>query len=172
MRVETGVVKNFEIKKNKDGSQPVRLLQCVISDPEDVQTVEWISQAGEDSGPPKNSAVIIVSVGSTKFAIAVDDGIQPGNLPEGEKHLYSSLNGIKKAGLIFKTDGVLEINGNQDFAIRFSDLQTVFDTLAQALNTEFENIRDAITFLGGSYQPSEIEINIGTAKVSTVKLPK
>jgi hypothetical protein len=67
MRLETGVISGWQIKKNKDGSQPVRLLQVVISDPQDVQTVEWISQAGEDSNPPKKSSALILPVGYDFF---------------------------------------------------------------------------------------------------------
>lgn len=116
-----GIVKSSEIKKNRDGEQDQILLQVEISDADDIQTVELITHAGNDSRPPKGSRVIIVDVGSAyKLGIAVDDLIVP-SVNEGEKKLYSSDAGVIKAFIDFLKNGILELNGNSKGVARLDD---------------------------------------------------
>lgn len=153
MQLETGVVSGWEIKKNKDGDQPVRLLQVIISDPQDVQTVEWMGNSGEDDGLVAGMTVLIGTVGSTKFAFAADDGLEP-DAGGNEKKIYSSENGVKAAeinlrkngdieiksksgaSVNLKTSGEIELNGNTDFVISFTQLQTLLTQFALDINTE------------------------------------
>ena len=182
MEPEIGTVTGWEIKKNKDGSAPVRLLQVVISDPEDVQTVEWIGKQGEDDGIILGSAVLIIPVGSTKYAFALDDGIQP-VAGDGEKKLYSIDSGAKaaelnlgktgdieikaKAGgnINLKEAGELELNGNNDFLISFTQLQTILSQFALAINTEFAKY---VLIAPGTALP--VAVDITPAKTEKIQI--
>lgn len=182
MNVETGIVTGWEIKKNRDGPAPVRLLQVVISDPEDVQTVEWIGKQGEDDGVILNSTVLIVPVGSTKYAFALDDGIEP-VAADGEKKLYSIDSGAKAAeinldktgdieikaktggNINLKEAGELELNGNNDFLISFTQLQTILSQFATAINVELAKY---VLITPGTALP--VTIDITPAKMEKIKI--
>jgi len=168
MTAETAFpVTGRKIRKNQDGLFEVRMIQVEITDPKDIQSVQFISQSGEDSSPPDGSAVIILTIGTTKFAIAAEDNILPAALP-GEKLLYSSAGGAKQAEISLRTNGDIELNGNTDFAVRLDALQIIMNTLATALDTEFAAIDTAVP----AYSfVTPITIDLTTAKVTTVKLP-
>ena len=170
MVAETGLVTGSEIKKNRDGGKPVRLLQAVISDPDDVQTVEWIGKPGEDNGLQPGDTVAIITIGSTKFAIAADDGITP-DAADGEKKLYSRSGDAKAAEVIFRVNGDIELNGNADFLISFNQLKQIIDAFATDLNAEFTAVATAINGIAPeSYTPTVIEFDITAAKVEDLKI--
>lgn len=134
--IRTGKITGSEVKKNRDGVGNRRLLQVEISDPDDIQTVELMASAGEDVNPPVGNRVLILDVGAAyKIAIAADDGIEP-SMDEGEKKLYSIDGGAISAFINLLNTGILELNGNADFAVRFNALQTAFDQLV----TDFNNL--------------------------------
>ncbi len=189
-----GRITGRKIGKNRDGTKNVLLLQVEITAPEDIQTVELISQDGEDTNPVDNSRVVIIPIGQAyKIAIAVDDGIEPdaAQVP-GEKKIYSSDGGAIKAFIQwFKTGAmiisgtllqilgstkieitapIIEVNGNADFAVRYTVLETAF----QAFQSEF----DAHIHIGVLVGPANTGVpivpsaaDITPAKVTTVKLP-
>lgn len=182
MRLETGVVSGSEIKKNKDGERPVRLLQVIISDPQDVQTVEWLGDPGEDNGVAPGMTVLIGTVGSAKFAFAADDNIEPDAL-DNEKKLYSVKDNAKSAEINLRTNGDIEIkssaganinlrregdielNGVGDFVISFTQLQTLLSQFATAINTELAKLR--------TVPPPPailVSIDITPAKVENIKI--
>lgn len=116
-----GEVTGNSIEKNRDGTKNVRLLQVKISDDQDIQTAELYSPAGDDSCPPDGSLVKIIDLGNNwKIAVAVNDGIEPES-DKGEKILYSSSNGAKKAIHKFGTDEVHTFNGGAKDAARKDD---------------------------------------------------
>ena len=175
--IRTGIVTGSEFKKNRDGGNARLLLQVQITDADDVQTVEYMSPPGEDSNPPDGSKVLIVDVGlAYKIAIAADDNIQP-SMQEGEKKLYSISDGSIAAFINFLQGGTIEINGNNDFAVRFSELETGFNQMKTDFNN-FINIFNTHTQVvsGGSAQAPAIpgvqtSADISGAKVNEVKLP-
>ena len=132
--IYVGEVTGQEIAQNKDGDHPVRLLQVEFA-PDDVQTVEHgTSGPGEDSAPPIGSRVVVLAVTkSYRITIAVDDEIDP-EVEEGERKVYSSAGGAIKAFAYFKKDGVIELNGADDFAARFNELKRGFDKLVDDFN--------------------------------------
>jgi hypothetical protein len=142
----------------------VRLLQVVISDPEDAQTAEWIGKQGEDDGIILNSTVLIVSVGSTKYAFALDDGIEP-VAGDGEKKLYSIDSGAKAAEINLDKTGDIEIKSNNDFLISFTQLQTILTQFATAINIEFAKY----TLLPAQV-PIPVAIDITPAKTEKIKI--
>ena len=130
----TGTVKGREIKKNRDGDEKVLILQVEISDPDDLQSVELITQAGEDYNPPDDSRVIITQSGRAwKIGIAVDDKIEP-SVEVGERKSYSSENGTIKAQIYYKKNGDLQLNDGDDWAVQFSALKNEFNELNDKYN--------------------------------------
>ncbi len=112
MKQAIGRVTGKEYKKNKDGTQIKLLLQVEVTSPEDIQTVELMSQTGEASKPPNDSKVVIVSIGeANKIAIASADAIEH-NLEDGEKIIYSTSADGKtlKASTHYKNDGNIITN--------------------------------------------------------------
>lgn len=88
--VRTGRVTGRQTEKNKDGVDTVRLLQVVVTDRDDVQTVQLVSQTGEESNPPDGSAVVLVPAGpALKLAVATFDRVAP-DLAVGGKRIYST----------------------------------------------------------------------------------
>ena len=134
-----GTVKGFKVGKNRDGTKDVVLLTVEIYK-DDIQTVELMTHAGDDTIPPDESKVIVLSVGDAwKIGIATNDGIKS-TMDAGEKQLYSSANDIIKAFIKFKKDGNLEINGKNDNAVRFKELESVVNDIRtdhNALNAAF-----------------------------------
>jgi phage gp45-like len=135
--MQIGRITGAELRTNRDSDKKVLLLTVEISEPDDLQTVELMSQAGENYNPPEDSNAIIIELGEAwKVAIACDDGIEPTELAEGERELYSSSEGEKKAKATLKANGDIELNINQweDFAVRFNWLNTGFEGLKTQIN--------------------------------------
>ena len=160
-----GTVKGYQIGKNRDGTKDVLLLQVEMTDPDDIQTVEYMSSAGDDTIPPEGSLVTILSVGSAwKIAIASNDGIAP-EMDEGERKIYSSSGGMVKAFINFMKNGNLELNGNGNSAVTYSALNTALQSLVDSINTTFA------TKLDGGGSPGTLSIDISSAEENTVRLP-
>lgn len=118
-----GTVISSSVETNRDGETNSRLLQVSISDPEDIQTVEWAHAAGDDYNPPPGTAVMVLDLGEAwKVAIAADDLIDP-SVAIGEREIYSSAAGAKMARLTLLLNGILEavsvtgVSGNDFVAI-------------------------------------------------------
>jgi hypothetical protein len=194
-----GKVTGHEIKKNRDGEKNVLLLQVEVSDPDDIQTIEWYQASGQDSSPPINSLVAFLPGGQAwMIALGANDEIIPESDP-GEYKIYSSAAGVIKAFLkLFKTGlarleasiieiissgdieitangkteingSTVDLNGNTDFAVRFSILQTAFNQFKAdyALHTHSGVSAGGVST--GVTSPTTADITL--AKVDEVKLP-
>lgn len=166
--MEIGVIKGFEINKNRDNTLSTVLLQCKISDDSDIQTVELINEDGVDSRPPKESRIIIVPVGEAfKVGISIDDKVAPdAALLEGEKKIYSSESGTVKAFIKWLKSGVIELNGNADFAVRYTALESKLQELITAINAETTAINNIYP-----YPRSAITVDFSGAKIDEVTTP-
>ena len=183
--MELGIIKGRTIEKNRDGDKDRIILQVeIIAD--DVRPVELISQAGEDTSPANGCRVLISEADeSYSVAVAVTDDLAP-EVEPGEKEFYSTDNPAtqKLARLKFNKDSELELNGNTDFAVRYSELKTGFDQL----KTDFNNLITAYnahihitTATVGVGLPGVIAVttsvgssstaDIDNSKVEEVKLP-
>ena len=129
----SGVIKGKEISVNKNGTHAVLLLKVEVTDPNDIQTVELMSQAGVDCSPVIGSKVTMVQVGEAwKIAVATNDGIIP-EVSEGEYEIYSSANGVKQVKIRCKNDGKINIsNASESFNTLFDDL---IDTIINIVTT-------------------------------------
>lgn len=175
--IRTGIVTGREFKKNRDSGNLRLLLQVQITDADDVHTVEYMSPPGEDSNPPDGAKVLIADVGRAyKIATAADDNIEP-STAEGEKKLYSISDGAIAAFINFLGSGIIEINGNNDFAVRYNELETGFNQLKTDFNnfvTTYNTHSHATAPTGPVSPPSATgsssSADISAAKVEEVKL--
>lgn len=160
-----GTVRGYNIGKNRDGTGNVLLLQVEMSDPDDIQTVEYMSGAGDDTIPPVGSLVTILSVGRAwKIAIASNDNISPG-MSEGERKIYSSDGGVIQAYINFLSTGVLELNGNGNSAVTYSALNTALQTLVTAINAVLATKLDGVGAVG------VLSLDISASEENSVRLP-
>ena len=171
--IRTGKITGRTITTNRDGTNLRVMLQVQMTNPADIQTVEYVSLPGQDENPINGSRVFILEVGdSYKIAIAVDDGVTPA-MATGEKRLYSvnDAGNIQAFINLLKT-GIIEVNGAADFAVRFNALKTEFDKL----KTEVNSHTHLYTPGGGTPTTTAIPVpqitaDISGAKVDEVKLP-
>lgn len=179
--MQSGTIKDTSRGKNRDGENDVRLLKVELSDPDDLQTAQLITQAGEDNNPPKGSRAIIISIGNAwKIAIAVDDGLEP-EVEQGERKIYSSDGGAIKAYIHFKKNGDVIINGDGDNAVRFSKLKETIDEMQNSVNdlkTVFstwvpvpQDGGAALKTAAGLWFASPLTKVIDPAKVDEIKVP-
>ena len=165
--IASGTVTGREIKTNRDSGTPKMMLQVAITDPEDIQTVELMGQAGEITNPPNGTRIIIVDIGSAnRVAVASDDGVIP-TMGVGEKKLYSISSGTIQAFINFLSTGVIAINGSGDFAVRFDELKAGFDELVTDFNAHVHVETGASTETPTT--PSTADID--SSKVESVELP-
>lgn len=123
--------------------------------------------SGDDSPPLSEDRVLLVSIdGEGKHVITgvicKSQGAEP-----GEKKLYSrDSNGDIQGYIYIKSDGIIEINGNADFAVAFNDLKSGFDTLVSNFNSHTHP-----TAPSGPVSPPSIPstASIDSSKVSEVK---
>jgi phage gp45-like len=166
-----GKITGSTVGKNKDGDTDVLLLQVEISEDDDLQTVELVRQAGEDYNPPEGSTVVILPVTqSDKVGVATDDGIAPEVSP-GERELYSSVAGAKMATIKLALDGGVELNGNTDFAVKYSGFATFASTIVAELNALIALYNAHLPTPITPAQPSVAGALVPLAKSTTVKVP-
>jgi len=165
MTIRIGKVTGREIRENRNGGRDVVLLQVQITDANDVQTVELVTQAGDESSPPDGSTVILVQLGGAwVVAVAADDLIPP-DINVGERRVYSQAGGARAATIYWRADGQLELNGTGDFAVRFTALETAFNALLDAFNSH------AGHFSPSNVVPTPAVADISLAKIETIEVP-
>lgn len=115
MKLYSGKVLSSEVKPNRDLSKSVQMVEASITSPEDVQTIERISRAGEDSNPVPGTRMIIGQVGRAwKIVLCDEDDVEPSADP-GDKYLYSTASDdatLKKAEVKLYNDGRIEISND------------------------------------------------------------
>lgn len=154
--MKIGRVISSEIAKNRDGEKNVLLLQVEISDPDDIQTVEYLQAAGVDYRPRPNTTVLVIGLGSAwQVAIAADDGIEP-SAAAGEYEIYASTSGGAKGGkLKCYPGGTVEAGAGVDWVAMagkvLTELQAIkshLDALKTAIDTHTHTV--AITGPAGT----------------------
>lgn len=162
----TGTVTGREVTSNRDGTTQRLMLQVELTGPDDVQTVEYVPLPGTDANPINGSKVFIMAVANSYLiAFAADDGVTP-TADTGENFLYSiDDSGVVQALIKLLKSGIIEINGNADFAIRFNALDTALQTLVTQINATFATKGDASGAAGA------LTLDISGAKVDEVKVP-
>ena len=131
---------------------------------------------GDDSRPLIADSVAYIEGNNTgsKTAVGFLDTKNPPVSGDGERRLYSrDLNGAIQALIFLKDNGIAEINGNTDFPISFTVLQTLLNTLTTNINAEFVKIQNSLDSIPAPipYVPTAVSIDLTTAKITKVTLP-
>jgi hypothetical protein len=126
-------IKIFSSLISETGARVVKFLRYGLND---VQTANQVGPAGIDSAPIKD--LIAVYSPTTKTGNKVLIGyISKNSIAESGEIRFFSQNdqGAEQTFLYLKKDGTIEIGGNTDNAVRYSELKTAFDTLKADFNS-------------------------------------
>lgn len=112
-----------------------RIVKVLRRGKDDVQTAKEYAPFGDDSNAPADYIALFTETGiKGKTAIV---GYLNKNLIAGvgEKRIFSLRDdGTISIDIILKNDGTMEIGGDTDFMVRFSELKTGFDQLKTDFN--------------------------------------
>ena len=136
---EYGIVKGSEVKINLEGEKKSRVLQVEITDDQDVQSVELYRMPGEDYNPADETRVVVITIGTSKVAIAAADVEAAEDLEKGEREIYSTDGAQRLAKIRLKADGTLVLNDGSETSVRYEKLQTAFDQLKSDHDDLVEN---------------------------------
>jgi hypothetical protein len=159
-----GIIRGHSIAKNKDGDKNRILLQVEMLE-DDIRTVELMPGSGEDYNPAIGSRVFVADAEeSSQIGIETTDNLEP-ETDLGEKEIYSTDNPVTKklARLKLNSAGEIELNGNADNIVRWSELNTALQTLVTAINAFFETKKDDPGSAGA------LTLDLSLAKVDEVK---
>ena len=126
---EYGIVKGSEVKINLEGEKKSRVLQVEITDDQDVQSVELYRMPGEDYNPSDGTRVLVITIGTSKAAIAAADVPAVDDLEKGEREYYSDDGENRLATIRLNADSEVILNKGSETSVRYDKLQTAFDQL-------------------------------------------
>lgn len=116
------------------GSSNRRLVKFLRFGKSDVQEKFEASPYGFDSVPVKNTIAIYLPTNEVGNEIIVGYINKNKVANIGENRLFSTdENGTEKTYIYLKNDGVIELGGNSDNAVRYSKLKKGFDELKNDL---------------------------------------
>lgn len=100
------------------------------------RTAHLVQPWGEDSNPVGWKA-IYADTGTTGQPVIIGF-INPNvAVAKGEKKIFSTdADGVESTSLYLKADGTMVLGGGADYAVRYSELETAFNTL----RTDFNNL--------------------------------
>jgi hypothetical protein len=131
MNILASLVTIMSTKKEKIGSSESEAVKAVTETSSGNDgTAEVYGMFGSVSRPPKGTKGIRLRIGSLNIIIAAFryDVAAPDN--PGETKLYSTdAEGAEKSTHVLTDDGKHVFNGGEDFAVRFSALETAFNQL-------------------------------------------
>lgn len=122
--------------------------------------------SGDDSpGLPDDRLALMKKDGAGNWVV-VGVLVKSQGAEAGEKILYSRDSaGDVQATFKMLKDGIIELNGDSDFAVSHTDLNTALQILVTAINANFA------TKLDGGGTAGVLTLDISGAKVGSVKLP-
>ena len=115
----------------------------------DVQTSSQIVPFGVDSKPTKNMLAVHSTTANKDKSIVLGYEYNSSKTSEGEARFYStnSDGSEEKADIKLTNNGIVEINGNADFMVRYSKLETAYNELKTAHNETVISLNAVITTL-------------------------
>ena len=126
---------------------------------------------GVDANPIKGMTAIHATSSNDAESVIVGYIDNNKKALSGEIRLYSKdANGQEKTFLWIKNDGTLQLNGTDYTSVRFEPLKTGLDNSVNLLNIELTKIQATIQIMGGTYNRSDVTIDIENSKSETVKL--
>lgn len=134
-----GKIISSAIGKNRNSETKSILLQVQITDPKDIQTIQSVSQSGENSNPPPLSNAFVLQFGSSNMVcLGADDGLTP-DVEPGEKEFYGVASIVTDGKLVSRTK-LVRVKWFKENTI---DFKNEFETLSGLLGdtlTEMKNL--------------------------------
>lgn len=130
-----GVVESATIGEGYRSKKQVVLLNVKIDDPMDLQQVEYLMAGGECFIPVAGDTVLIHVVSEEyKVATATNTGVVESTLSTGEKALFAIADGEIKSSLKLLVNGEIVLNNGDDYAVKYSEMETAFNELKSDFN--------------------------------------
>lgn len=172
MNVKIGIVRGAEVKPNRSGGHPTRLLQVEVSDGFDVQTVQQMPSGGEDFNPPPGSHVMVLCLSPAyKFAVGIDDLTEPVSAA-GERQLYAvNAAGERTAVVRLLPNGAESLGAGEDYAVRFNALKLVVDNLVMALNLHTHTSVAGVSSPLTGVPVAPLAADITPARIADMRVP-
>ena len=90
MDVVIGIITGREDRTHRGRTLPTRMLQVMLRDDSDIQTVQLVSPFGDECNPPDGSTVMVNQAGTAyKVGVSMEDVISP-ILAPGGRRIYST----------------------------------------------------------------------------------
>ena len=126
---------------------------------------------GFDSVPPKGYTALYSDTSNRDESVIIGY-INKNQLAEvgGSRMFAVGESGDVSGFLYARASGVLELNGSDYSAVRFQELKTQIDLLQTQINSQWPLIASGIATGGGSYTPTNVDIDLASAESETVKL--
>lgn len=152
----------------ESGKRIVKVLRFGLGD---TKTAVQVSPVGIDSAPIKGMIAIYAST-TKKGNKAIIGYVNSSCIAEsGELRFFSQDDdGDEQTYIFLKKDGSIEIGGDSDNAIRYSEMKTAFDTLRDDLNNLI-NLYNAHIHPTPS-GPSSPTVSLGTPSVADMTSSK
>ena len=106
----------------------------------DVKTASESMPFGEDSSPIKDMIAIFAETSNNSESVIIGYINKNQIAGPGEKRMFSlKEDGTLSTYIWLKADGTMEIGGNNDFAVKYSGLESAFNQLRTDLNNHIIN---------------------------------
>lgn len=140
-----------------------------------VKTVDVATPFGEDSHPLKDMTAIFAETGRDGQPVIIGYVHKEKIADIGEKRIFSlKEDGTLSSYIHLKNDETINILGDEDFAVRFTELESGFNELRDDLNN-FINKYNTHTHPANNTPTATTETpseaNIAAAKIETIRLP-
>lgn len=168
--VETGTIKTVTITDSE--------CICDVNFGADVvETCVLYENIGNNNYPLPDDEVAVSLSNGQNTILAVFRPI-PDDLKAGEQVIYSrDSSGTIQANIKFKNDGEIKLNDGDDFAVKFNELKTAFDTLKNDFNSHAhagstDSVSGPCKILPptATVPPAPTTADMSNAKVEKVKL--
>lgn len=133
--IDIGIVRKSSIGKGYRSEKDAILLDVEMSDPRDIQSVEYLFAQGNCAIPVVGDTVLIHEVWPEyKVATASNFGVVTA-IKEGERSVFAVKDGEVAAVIDFLSSGELVLNQGEDYAVMYGGLQSEFDELKGKYNS-------------------------------------
>ena len=137
-----------------------RLTKILGLGTDDVQEVLQVAPYGDDSNPIKGMVAVMSETNDSGESVVVGYVNKNQISKVGEKRIFSTdSDGNVVMFLHLKNDGTAEFGGNSDFMVRYSNLETAYNSLKQSvsdLTSAFNSHTHATAATGPPVPPTPI----------------
>lgn len=165
------MIKISKVNKTTVTSVAMRIVKVLTMGKISVNEAYESSPFGVDSNPPKGVRAI--------YAESMDDGVKVilgyiNNKQKAETGGYRIFsvdsNGDESNDIYIRPNGDIEIGGNTDNAVKWSELNNSISQIQTDVNTQLGLIATGIAVAGGAYTPTPIAVSLTSSKSEKVKL--